>query len=179
MLEVGEIRKTETHKQIYIACVDCGKLRWVWLKKGKPEHLRCDNCAKKLRRGSNASGWKGGRFNHNGYIYVWISPDDFFHPMANCQNRITEHRLVMAKHLGRCLHRWEIVHHKNHIRDDNRIGNLQLVSDIGHKQITLYETRLRILEEENEHLKVKVETLETRVLLLEAEQVISAKIKIS
>ena len=34
-----------------------------------------------------------------------------------------------------------------------------------------------ILEEENEHLKVKVETLEARVLLLEAEQVISAETK--
>ena len=65
------------------------------------------------------------------------------------------HRLVMAKSLNRCLLPWEIVHHINGVRNDNRIENLQLVSDDRHKQITLLENRVRYLE--------------SRVILLEVE----------
>lgn len=155
----NEIGYKGYNKYIWCACEDCGKERWVHLISDKPESVLCHKCATANRpKWKLSHAWRGGIHQaSNGYIRVALSPEDFFYPMTT-DGRALEHRFVMAKHLGRCLHSWEIVHHKNHIKNDNRIENLQLVSEGQHQQITMME---------NEIAKLK-----QRITLLEAENVL-------
>lgn len=72
------------------------------------------------------SQWTGGRLIVDGYVRVWIEPTDPLAEMRTRDGYVLEHRLVMARHLGRVLLPNETVHHKNGDRLDNRISNLQL-----------------------------------------------------
>ena len=46
--------------------------------------------------------------------------------------KVAIHRAIMEKHIGRKLLTTEYVHHKNDIKTDNSIGNLEIKNPVAH-----------------------------------------------
>ena len=151
---------------ISLRCKACtGKMRAILKRKKLPfttEHCRNISLAKKGdknpmwgRYGILNNAWKGGISKRSdGYVQVLLLPNDFFYPMASKESYVLEHRLVMAKHLNRCLLIWETVHHKNSVRSDNRIENLELLPTPNrHDSLTKMTRYIKKLEREIEILK--------------------------
>lgn len=68
----------------------------------------------------------------------------------------------MAEYLARPLESWEIVHHINGKKDDNRIENLTLVNARTHERWTI----ARILREQIESQKKALRLLKTQIRIL-------------
>ncbi len=157
------IGKATRATYVWTACPDCGEERWVarrYITK------KCKRCAAVERNwvGERHPRWKGGvRQGKDGYRYITVY---LSHPLIEMAGKvfihgkyrysIAEHRLVMAQHLGRLLLPWELVHHLNGIKDDNRIENLELLKSNKEHLPSMNVQRL-------------VKELRARVILLEAE----------
>ena len=113
------VRRDGQSVRHWLCVCDCGKTstpRTVSLTSG---NTRSCGCQKPGKRRKNHWSDCVLRVNRSGYVQVW-DPQD-------CKLKQL-HRLVYEEFLGRPLQPWEHIHHKNGIRTDNRIENLELIT---------------------------------------------------
>lgn len=149
----GRRKPSPFNRQQTVACAVCGKTKTMpqaWLRKVRNPTcsrqcngvLRGAEWAKHGHKGAAARktftplmgaanpAWKGGatyrkrRGNYVSVKYVRCPPE--FISMARKDGYVMEHRLVMARWVGRPLLRKECVHHKDHNPLNNVRGNLEL-----------------------------------------------------
>ncbi len=126
---------------IWSECPECGRKKWVPLKyagglcnacsltlraRPKTKGIKRPNASAK-QRGALNHNWKGGRKKHrDGYVYVKLTPDDPMYEMAGNEGYVLEHRLAVARAIGRPLKPSERVHHRDGDKAHNDIANLEL-----------------------------------------------------
>lgn len=112
--------------------------------------LMTDEAKIKLAESKFVGGIGHKKLRSDGYISIYF-PE---HPMATNDGYILEHELIMSCVLGRHLEPDEVVHHKNHIRDDNRVCNLQVMTRAEHAALHMkerHEIQKRIKENNYEY----------------------------
>jgi endogenous inhibitor of DNA gyrase (YacG/DUF329 family) len=150
--KIGKYRS----ERVEVKCPDCGRVKIVtksYLFRRKSS--LCHNCYAKRHilelntvqvRERNPF-WKGGVFKSGNYVAVSLPKNHSRIKMAGKGERsVLQHRLVMANHLNRDLESWEVVHHKNGNKRDNRRENLELLTHANHLQVTKLQQRVIELE---------------------------------
>lgn len=181
LIRGSEIERSDIALFRWAICPKCERGRWI--SRGTRGNPMCPQCGNEFKMnkyiGDRSSRWKGGRIVvRKGYVFIRIRPDNPFFPMANSIGYVAEHRLVIAKHLGRPLKRWEIVHHKHdrypvgsvEDRQDNRLENLELLPNkCSHDAITTLEKKINELNQKVTDLKTRIKLNEWRIKELETE----------
>jgi len=186
MPQIGETRKgqdigyaTRHQEFTWVACPQCGHERWRAFTPSIGSVL-CRVCEINNRWPiTKPKKYHGGPT----YTLVRLYPPDPYYVMGSIRNKrckrpcshVPEHRLVMAKHLGRLLTRDEYVHYLNGDTLDNRIENLAIVTNSSHKTTfaaglkegfrIASQTRERELEKQIKLLQWQIKELQKQLTL--------------
>lgn len=142
----------------WVVCPMCDGGRWIRTDFVNKDTftgmcIQCHNKFKTSKR-ENHGRWIGGVIDSGKYYrFVKLKEDDLFYPMAKHHGYISQHRLVMAQSLNRCLKSWEVVHHINGNKKDNRLENLQLTTP--DKHIANHRLLMTINKQKREIQKLK------------------------
>lgn len=146
-------------------CPECGVE--LWHRHRDIGKRRCNLCHSQYESHALVEHpmWRGGRhLRKDGYVSVTLAKADPYYGMVNKSGNVLEHRLVMARHLGRCLQPWEIVHHRNGTRWDNPFENLELISEqAGHLVVEAQNREIRLLQVQVKALNERIAVLESRL----------------
>ena len=108
-----------SQKGIIKECPVCGKK--FYTTRHKTCSVECGRIYKSQHREHKT-------YMENGYITE-------FKNGYNKKGNVKQHRRIMEEYLGRRLESWEVVHHINGIKTDNRIENLQLMTASEHSSM--------------------------------------------
>lgn len=129
-LRVHKISISEYYIKYYLSCVtpkciNCGDKVEYDSRVARFKKYCCFNCQNIM---TNNPRWSGGKYQTNGYVYTKRKS----HPNSNKEGYVAEHRLVIEKKIKRYLKSTEHIHHKNSIRSDNKLNNLEVTNNSDH-----------------------------------------------
>lgn len=146
-------RAVQAKEPVVKQCVTCGtELRL------KPSQARIQYCTKECEAAGRTKrpldrthNGKRARKDRAGYVLVW----EPLHPNKSFHGWQYEHRLLVEGFLGRYLASGEHVHHLNGVKDDNRLENLQVLSQNEHAALSGIEYRQKLIKDRAELAEYK------------------------